>query len=207
MGKLFSGVILSLCLASGLFAQLTSINGTVTDLTGAVVPNVVVTIVNTKTSVQRTATSDAQGRYTMAQVTPGTYQLTAKAPGFVDVVLNDVQLQVNQPATVAVIFAKVGSTTTTVEVLSAATQVNTTDATLGNAIGATAITELPFFARNITNLLAAQPGVTMFSSGGDSRTNANGAPADTRNGSVNGGKPDQSNITLVGVDVNNQTTR
>jgi hypothetical protein len=132
----------------------------------------------------------------MLQVTPGPYRLTAKAPGFTDVVVNDVKLLVNQPATLDVTFERVGATKETVTVEASAQLVNTTDASLGNAVSNTAIMELPFFARNITNLLATQPGVTMVASGGDSR-----------NGAVNGGKPDQANVTLDGIDVNNQNSR
>src|SRR5690348_4993580 len=122
MGKLVKGGLLAVSLASGLFAQLTSLTGTVSDPTGAVVPNAVVTIVNRQTGQQRSTTSDEAGRYTMAQVTPGRYALTAKSPGFTDVSVNDIELQVNQPATLPITFEKVGSTSTTVEVLAAATQ-------------------------------------------------------------------------------------
>jgi hypothetical protein len=192
------GVVLFLFVVAGAFAQQTSLSGTVTDPTGAVIPNASITIVSIETGAQREATSDSQGRYTMAQVTPGTYKLTAKATGFSDVVVNKLELLVNQPATVPVVFEKVGTTTTTITVEAAAQQINTTDATLGNAISSTAIMELPFFARNITNLLAVQPGVTFFNSSN---------PGDSRNGSVNGGKPDQANVTLDGVDVNDQGQR
>lgn len=202
MGRLLRLFVLALFAITGLFAQQTQLSGTVTDPTGAVIPNASITIVNVETGAQRETTSDNQGRYTMAQLTPGTYKLTAKAPGFTDVVVNNLELLVNQPATVPIVFEKVGATTTTVTVEAAAQQVNTTDASLGNAISATAITELPFYARNITNLLAAQPGVTMMSN----VPTSSGAP-DSRNGAVNGGKPDQANITLDGVDVNSQADR
>jgi len=192
-----------LFVVAGAFAQQTSLNGTVTDPTGAVIPNATITIVSQETGAQRDATSDNQGRYTMAQVIPGTYKLTAKATGFADVVVNKLELLVNQPATVPVVFEKVGATSTTVTVEATAQQVNTTDATLGNAISSTAIQELPFFARNITNLLATQPGVTFFNS--NPQNNVIGQ--DSRNGAVNGGKPDQANVTLDGVDVNDQGTR
>ena len=190
-------LVLSLLLAAALFGQTTALNGTVTDPTGAVIPTAAITIVSTETGAQRSTVSDSQGRFTMSQVTPGKYKLTAKTPGFSDVVVDNLELLVNQPATIPIVFEKIGATKETVTVEAAAQQVNTTDATLGNAIGATAITELPFFARNITNLLAAQPGVTMFNSNS----------SDSRNGAVNGGKPDQANVTLDGVDVNDQTTR
>src|SRR5262249_52750687 len=188
--------VLLLFVCTSLYAQTTSLTGTVSDPSGAVIPSATITIVNAATGATREVTSDNQGRYTFNQVTPGVYKLTAKATGFSDMLIERVELLVNQPATIPIAFEKVGATSTTVQVEAEATQVNTTDATLGNAIGATEITELPFFARNITNLLAAQPGVTMFAGEGDSR-----------NGAVNGGKPDQSNVTLDGVDDNPQATR
>lgn len=114
--------------------------------------------------------------------------------------LNNVQLLVNQPATVPIVFAKLGSTNQTVTVEAAATQVNTTDASLGNAINNQAIIEMPMYARNVAGLLAFQPGVTSFGSFGQQ-------DLDLRSGSVNGGKSDQSNISLDGADVADQNTR
>jgi Carboxypeptidase regulatory-like domain len=195
MKKLVGTFALVLALSTALFAQTTSISGTVSDPSGAVIPNAAVTVVNLDTGLMRNDKSDAQGRYSILQVPPGNYKLTAQAPGFADFTANNLALAVNQPATIAVVFDKIGSTSTTVAVEAFATQVNTTDASLGNAIGATAIIELPSFARNVANLLQFQPGVTAF--GG----------TDYRNGSVNGGKSDQGNVTLDGVDVNDQNAR
>src|SRR5262245_33275451 len=175
-------------LAGTAFGQMSSLNGTVTDPTGAVIPGATLTLVNTQTGTLRETTSDAQGRYTMPQLAPGTYKLTAKTTGFVEVTINNIQLLVNQPATVPIVFEKLGATATTIAVEAAAVQVNTSDASLGNAISSQAITEMPLYARNVVDLLAFQPGATA-------------------NGSVNGGKTDQGNVTLDGVDVNNQNSR
>src|SRR5438067_9089112 len=127
MRKLTGLVFLFLVLAAALFGQTTLITGTVMDPSGAVVPSASITITNIATGAQRTAESDSQGRYTISQVTPGTYRLTAKASGFSEAAINKVELLVNQPATVPITFEKVGSTMTTVEVEAAAEQVNTTD--------------------------------------------------------------------------------
>jgi hypothetical protein len=192
-------------LAGNIFGQTTSLNGTVTDPTGSVVPNAAIAIVSVQTGIQRATTADSQGRYTMAQLTPGTYKLTATAPGFTDVELNNLELEVNAPATVPIVFSKLGATTTTVMVEAAATQVNTTDASLGNVISTEAIVELPMFARNIVGLLASQPGVTIFGSPGQGANGTNNL--DSRSGAVNGGKSDQANVTLDGADVNDQNAR
>jgi len=205
MRRLLGLFILCLFAVTGLLAQSTSLTGTVSDPTGAVIPGATVTIVDNATGAQREATADAQGRYTMQQLTPGNYKLTAKASGFTDVVIENVELLVNQPATIPITFTKVGATTTSVQVEAAAVQVNTTDASLGNAINSNAIIEMPMYGRNVAGLLAFQPGVTSFGSFGAS---AGGAGAqDYRSGSVNGGKSDQGNITLDGADVNDQNAR
>ncbi len=187
-------------LAAGLFAQTTSISGTVADPTGAVIPSTAITITNIATGAQRTASSDSQGRYTIPQVVPGTYRINAKASGFAEVTIGRVELLVNQPATVPITFEKVGATSESVQVEAAADQVNTTDASIGNAIGTQAIIEMPMYARNVAGLLAFQPGVTSFGSFGAQNL-------DFRSGSVNGGKSDQSSITLDGVDVGDQNSR
>src|SRR5262249_47781176 len=152
---------------------------------GAVIPNATITITNLATNAQREAESDAQGRYNIAQVMPGKYRLTAKVAGFADLEVKNLDLLVNQPATLPIVFEKLGSTTTTIAVEATAVQINTTDASIGNAITTQTITQLPLFARNVVDLLSFQPGVT-------------------EDGNVNGGKSDQGNITLDGVDVNNQ---
>jgi hypothetical protein len=180
---------------------LTSLSGTVLDPTGAVIPGATITVQQTATGAQRQTTADSSGRYSFPQLQPGRYKITAKAAGFADAVVNDVELLVNSPATVNVTFENVGAVAETVSVTAESIQVNTTDASLGNAISGRPITQLPFEARNIVGLLALQPGVTFL---GDPNP---GATPDYRSGAVNGGKSDQANVTLDGVDVNEQQNR
>jgi hypothetical protein len=191
-------VFLFLLLAALSYGQTASINGVVADPSGAVIPGAIVSVTNSQTGFQRSDTSDSQGRYTISQLPPGTYNVKATAAGFADTTINNVELQVNSPATVAIKFEKVGSTATTVQVEAAATQINTVDASLGNVITSQAIVELPSFARNVANLLTFQPGVAYFGKSDGT---------DDRNGAVNGGRSDQSNITLDGADVNVQSSR
>jgi hypothetical protein len=194
---------LSICaLAAVVFGQsLTSVSGVVTDPSGAVVPGAKLTLLNVDNDAQRDDVTDAQGRYIFPQIQPGRYRITAKAQGFTDVVVNDVRLLVNTPATINISFEKVGTTTTTIQVEAQSVQVNTTDASIGNAIAGQAITQLPFEARNVVGLLALQPGVVFLGEPDP------GALNDFRSGAVNGGKSDQANVTLDGVDVNDQQNR
>lgn len=199
MFKISVAAVILLVACGSAFAQMTSLGGVVTDPSGAVVPDAQLVLVNDATSAQRQTVSDANGRYQFAEAQPGTYTLTAKAKGFGDMVIGKIELLVSSPATVNVAFEKVGSLTEVVAVSAEATQVNTVDASLGNAINNRPITQLPFEARNVVGLLSLQPGVTFF---GDSSIRD-----DYRSGAVNGGKSDQGNVLLDGVDVNDQQTR
>jgi Carboxypeptidase regulatory-like domain len=190
-------ISIGLCFTAVLFGQaFSSISGNITDPTGAVVPGAEVSLLNTQTGVARSTLSDERGRYTFAQVAPATYQVTAKLQGFQDVVAKDVRLLVNTPTTLNLRFENVGAVSTEVLVSAEAEQVNTTDATIGNSLGGRAITELPFEARNVVGLLAIQPGVVYLGEPDPGDLN------DSRSGAVNGGKSDQANVTLDGVDAN-----
>ncbi|MBK5291837.1 MAG: hypothetical protein JJE04_09210 [Acidobacteriia bacterium] len=116
------------------------------------------------------------------------YQILGKAQGFTDVLVNDVKLLINSPLKVNVVFEKVGAVAEVISVSAEAVQLNTTDASIGNAIGGHQILQLPSFARNVVGILMLQPGVNVF-------------------GNVNGGKSDQANVTLDGIDVNDQMER
>src|SRR5689334_5252119 len=86
--------------------SLSSLNGVVYDPSGAVVPSARITLENADTGALRETVSDNAGRYSIPQVQPGTYRITAKAEGFADVVISDLRLLVNVPATVNIPFAK-----------------------------------------------------------------------------------------------------
>jgi hypothetical protein len=198
MKKYWSAVLLVIFLAAAQAQSTSSLTGSVVDPSGAVVPGAEIVAVNLETNLRRTATTDSQGRYSFPQMQPSTYQLSARATGFSEVVVRDVHLLVNTPATVDIRF-EVGAIQQTVAVSAEAVQVNTQDATIGNAVGTRPILELPFDARNVVGLLSIQPGVTFF--GDPSQRD------DYRSGSVSGGKSDQGNVTLDGVDVNDQQYR
>ena len=90
--------------------------------------------------------------------------------------------------------------TTTVEVVSTTQTINTTDATIGNAFGQAQISALPFEGRDPAAILSLQPGVVTVAD-----RNQVDLKGDSRGGSVNGGRSDQTNLTLDGIDNNDQT--
>ena len=197
--KHICAVLTMLCVvAPGLRGQaLSSVNGLVTDPSGAVIVGAKIVLSNTDTGARRETASNDAGRYQFPQVLPGLYRITASAPGFVDVSAGEIQLQVNSPATVNLGFAKVGAVAEAISVSGETAQLNMVDATIGNAFGSRPILQLPLEARNVVGLLALQPGVTFI---GESQSSS-------RNGAVNGGKSDQANVTMDGVDVNDQESR
>lgn len=175
----------------------TSIRGTVTDPSNAAIPNAAVTLTNTDTNLQRKITTDQEGSYVFSEVQPGHYSLVVEGAGFSKFEQKGIELLVNLPATVNVRL-KIGAATQTVTVTEQAPLLNTTDASQGTTMTGNEITNLPLEARDVTQLLTLQPGVVFTSNRSDMAGN------DTRSGSVNGARSDQNNITLDGVDVNDQ---
>jgi hypothetical protein len=171
------GAALTLC------AQTTSsLRGTVADQQGAMIPEVVVTLTNDGTRSTRETLTDSTGIYQFVQMPPGTYTLTAVKVGFSSVTQKGVNLLVNTPDSVD-LKMELGKTTETVNVSAEAQTLNTVDATVGNTFNQNQIRQLPLDTRNIVQLLSLQPGVTA-------------------TGEVMGSRRDQNNVTLDGVDVN-----
>jgi len=188
---LFSGSALSQ-------TSTTSLQGTVTDSSGAAIANANVALVNVESKTERTTTTDAQGEYRFQFLPPGTYTLTVSAAGFARQEQTGLQLLVNTPATVNVQL-KVGTATESVTVSSEAPALNLVDASLGNSFSELQVKQIPLEGRNVPDLLNLQAGVTYTGN----RTDID-KQQDTRSGSVNGARSDQSNVTLDGVDVNDQ---
>jgi hypothetical protein len=178
-------------------ASTTSLRGTVSDPQGAVLAGASVTILNASTGFSQSTTTDDHGAYQFLQLPPGTYTLTAAMAGFATQKQDNLKLLVNLPNSVNVAM-KVRGETTTVEVQAGSAQVNTENATLGNAFGTSQIESLPFEGRDPAQILSLQPGVTFVGTNVDQKF-------DSRGGAVNGARSDQTNIVLDGIDNNDQT--
>ncbi|MFZ0860571.1 MAG: TonB-dependent receptor [Candidatus Sulfotelmatobacter sp.] len=176
----------------------TSVKGTVSDAKGAVVTQATVTLENSSTGFSRSTKTNGQGEYEFVQIPPGTYAITATASGFGTTKVNGAQLLVNTPGTQN-LQLQVAAAATVVEVQGQAELVNTQDASIGNAFDSKQILNLPFEGRDPVGILSLQPGVAFV---GDSRNVDQSM--DSRGGSVNGARSDQTNITLDGVDNNDQ---
>lgn len=177
----------------------TNLSGTVADPQGKVIQGATVTVTNTGNGTSRSVSTGDNGAFVFNQLKPGPYSVRVEAKGFKSYVQDKVELVVKTPASVNVQL-EVGSVSEQVTVSGGTeTLINKNDATIGNAFTTSQITQLPLEGRNVAGLLSLQPGVTFIG-----RVNPDGGTTDTRNGSVNGGKSDQANVTLDGVDVNDQ---
>ncbi len=204
MKKVFYAFILAsltLCLtAVAAMAQSTAgVTGTVKDSNGAVVAGAEVKLTDTKTGSELTTKTNDQGVYEFQRVAPGTgYTLTFTNAGFQTLVINEVALGVGTTSTHNAELT-IGEVSGTV-VVTASNEVtlNTTDASIGNVIGERRLKELPIQIRNSpAALIGLQPGVV---------GNNVGATGTNRIGSVTGARSDQGNITVDGIDANDQAT-
>lgn len=163
--RLAGGAVLLLGLifaaSPGAFAQAYgSISGTVTDSTGAVVPNVKVTATQMATGIAAKTTTTGDGTYSLPGLAPSTYRIDVSASGFSSYTENNLRLLANAALTVNVAL-KAGSTEQTVTVSAEAAQVDTSTGTLQQVIGTAAVNNLPLNGRNLASLTAEVAGVSV----------------------------------------------
>jgi hypothetical protein len=193
--------LLAVCfLATAAFGQsFSGVTGTVTDPNGAVVSGVTVKLLDTKTKHEDSTTTNDQGAYAFVKVAPGTgFQLSFTAQGFQTLVISDIALGVGTTETHNAQLT-LGSVANTVTVTSTGeATLNTTDATIGNVIDNRRMSDLPIQLRNSpAALIGLQPGAI---------GNNLGTGATNRVGSITGSRADQGNITIDGIDANDQAT-
>ncbi len=135
-----------------------TVNGVVSDPSGAAVPNAQVSLTNTQTAVVKNTVANNQGAYAFLNIVPGVYTLHASAPGFTAQTQPNITLEVNQTATID-FHLTVGSTNTTLTVAATAASVEAATAELGTVVTKREVTELPLNGRNFTQLLTITPGV------------------------------------------------
>ncbi|MBS1839946.1 MAG: carboxypeptidase regulatory-like domain-containing protein [Acidobacteria bacterium] len=175
-----------------------TLRGHVTDASGGAVANARLKLTLVATGAVREAVSGVDGGYEFSQLQPGKYNLDVDAQGFQSRRRENLDLLVATTSTVDVTLSVTSVKQEIVVTIDSGIAVNTTDATIGNAFDEKQVSSLPIEGRNVVELLSLQPGVTFL---GKSTGNNDG---DSRSGSVNGARSDQSNVTLDGIDVNDQ---
>ncbi len=150
--------------SSPVWAQATSsssVAGQVTDPQGAAVAGAQVTLSDTQTSQQRTATTNNDGRYVFADVAPSTYTVVFSKGGFASSRVERQEVQVGSAITVNTAL-QLGSTSTTIEVQAqSAAELQTTSAAVGKTLTSKELLAMPNFGRDVSTLAVLQPGVTL----------------------------------------------
>jgi len=141
----------------GAQTSLGTIVGTVTDDSGAAIPNVAVQITNEGTAAVRQAMTDASGNYTFPSLPPGIYTAQAELKGFRTEIDNGIKLDVNQTLRLDMSL-KVGDVTERVEVSATTTQLQTDTSTVATTMDNKKVVELPLNGRSFTQLTVLVPG-------------------------------------------------
>jgi hypothetical protein len=188
-------------------AQVTgaTLTGTVSDGSGAVIPNVQVQIKNEATGETRSVTVDSAGIYSVPNLLPALYDVTVSAPGFATAEQKGVRLTVGAQQLLNFKMT-IGQVTQKVEVTDAPPTVQLTDSSVGGVIGQETVAQLPLNGRDWTQLATLQPGVD---SVGSIQANT-GSPDRARRGygvqmTVSGSRPTQNNYRIDGISVNDYT--
>ena len=171
------------------FAQLTTadIVGTVSDSSGAVLPNTNVTLTNLDTDETRSTQTNGSGDYSFTLLPVGHYSITVKASGFQAWVTRDLAIEAGDRAR-ADAHLQLGSEATFVEVTASTPLLQADSATVSSSVTAMAVQDLPLNGRNFVQLVQLVPG-------------ANEGPG---NGLSSGGRPDDRRTNAAGISVNGQ---
>ena len=135
------------------------VTGTVTDATGAGVPNAEVVLLNQGTTVQQKTTSESNGSYRFPLVPPGMYTVNIKASGFTDREIKDIKVDASTTVPVNATLS-IKTSTTNVEVTESVALVQTANSDLSTTVDTKTIEGIPLLTRNVFDLAFAAPGVT-----------------------------------------------
>jgi Carboxypeptidase regulatory-like domain len=174
-----------------------SIAGTVTDSSGAVVPNSKVVATDLDKGFAFSGTTDSAGHYLLRNIPPARYYIVAEAHGFEKQRKDGIVMTVNLNATID-FSLKVGAESQTVEVKASGVELQTQDAVTGQVIDRRAINNLPLVGRDVLQLTFLAPGIVPVAEAshndeGFSGTNFNG----------NGGRNGTADVLMDGTSITN----
>ena len=189
MKRLFLAVLVILTLGVAANAQTFrgAINGTVTDPSGASVPNATVKATEAATGIDHTTSTTNDGAFAIQDVPLGLYKVTITATGFPPYAVDKVEVVAGAIYTLNIKLT-IQQATTTVEVSAAAVTLDTTTATQSSDLTSDVVQDVPLNGRDFTQLISIKPGFGGYNIGGY--------------GSVNGTRPNQVNWQIDGVDNN-----
>ena len=179
-----------------------TLSGTVSDSSGAGIPQANLVVRNVATGVERSVTTNSDGFYTTVNLLPGTYEVTISATGFSTQTGHGISMTVGAQVTVDFTL-RVGTVSNRVEVTAQVPDVQLTSSDISAVVGATTVRELPLNGRSWTDLAALQPGVSTiqtqpsFATGSDRGNRGFGQQL-----TISGARPQQNNYRLDGVSLN-----
>ncbi len=180
-----------------------SVVGTITDKSGAAMAGVEVTVVNEATNTSVRINTDESGTYSVVNLIPGSYSLTASRAGFRNVVYRNFVLQVSQAARLD-ISMDVGTVEQAVEVTGALPLLQTENAAVGQVISKEAVEALPLNGRNFVQLAILAPGVTGLDYAQPNTINSGRRPDELRPGgtaiAANGARSTSNQVLIDGID-------
>jgi hypothetical protein len=161
------------------------VTGIVTDPSGGAVPNAAVTLIGVDTNAARKATTNAEGTYRFAFVQPGAYKIAVSASGFQTQERPGLAISAGQPTAVNVQLA-IANASQTVNVVEAASALQTENADVGTTFNRETIQALPNPGGDITYIAQTAPGVVMNTQAGFGNFVADGMPGTSNLFSING---------------------
>jgi outer membrane receptor protein involved in Fe transport len=178
----FVALLVSLSIPASAQETRARITGTVSDGQGSVVPGVTVTALNTDTNVSTETVSNSSGAFTLQQLVPGPYKLTASLQGFKNFVREGIELHTAETVTVSIPLS-VGNLEETITVSAQATAIESNESTIAQTIENKRITELPLNGRQVYMLMQLTAG-TIFTQTTFGATGFSGTRAWDVNGSL-----------------------
>ena len=197
---LITALLLVLCGAGAGAQELAAtLTGTVTDATGAVLPNAQVTLtLNTVAGSNRVVTSDGAGNFTATNLTPGSYTVAVTAQGFANYTAKDVTLFVAQKRSLSIVLKVASADAQSVVVEDNPVAIETESASQAGTITGQQVRELELVNRNFQQLVTLQPGVVNLL--GDEP--GFGGINSVSSISVNGARTTANNWSVDGADIN-----
>jgi hypothetical protein len=199
-GVLLLGILVSVPVGAQVAGG--TLSGTISDPSGAGIPQARIVIKNVATGVERTVTTNTDGFYTAPNLLPGEYRVTVEAKGFNTETRTGITMTVGAQRTFDLAL-QIGTVEHRVEVTTEAPAVELSTSDIGATVNATTVRELPLNGRSWTDLAALQPGVETiqtqptFATGSDRGNRGFGQQL-----TISGARPQQNNYRLDGVSLN-----
>lgn len=182
---------------TGVFGQTAAtITGTISDPSGAIVPNSEILITNVGTGQTRALQSNEVGRYTAPGLNPGSYQVTASSQGFQQTVRSGITLTVGSEAVINLTLQP-GQVTQTVQVTAEVPLVQTTTSAVAGLVDSQKIRALPLNGRSFDQLVYLEAGVNVATAAGKDVNQGRG-----KKFSANGARTTSNYFMLDGTDIN-----